>query len=110
MHLDMTTTTRSLERDLPVAVGLGLLVTVAVLVGIAVLNNSWRIWDTAAFCGSYADFYGPPVPEVCLSFPVYFRLSLTHPPYVIPALLLGILAAIGYGVWRRTPAESVTEV
>lgn len=105
----MQATALSLERDLPVAVGIGLLVTVAVLVGIAVLNNSWRIWDTAAFCGSYADFYEPPVPEVCLSFPVYFRLSVTHLPYVIPAVLLGILAAVGYGVWRRASAESATE-
>ena len=105
----MKTKALSLDRDLPVAVGIGVFVTVAVLVGIAILNNSWRIWNTAAFCGSYADFYGPPVPEVCLSFPVYFRLSLTHPPYLIPAVLLGILAAIGYGIWRRASAASATE-
>ncbi|AUX10160.1 hypothetical protein AArcSl_2539 [Halalkaliarchaeum desulfuricum] len=95
----------SAERDVPVAVAIAVLVAFGVLVGIAILNNSWRIWDTAAFCGSYADFYDPPVPEVCLSFPVYLRLSLTHAPHVVPAVLLGILVAIGY-VWRRAQAGS----
>ena len=96
----------SLERDLPVAIGIGLLVAIGVLIGIAILNNTWRIWDTAAFCGSYGDFYDPPVPEVCLSFPAYLRLSITHPPHVVPAVLLGTVAVIGYGVWRRASTAS----
>lgn len=102
----MTAVDRSVDRDLLVAVGIGSLVAVAVLIGIAVVNNSWRVWDTAAFCGSYADFYGPPVPEVCLSFPRYLRLSLTHPPHVGSALSIGLLTAIAYGVWRRRAAGS----
>lgn len=91
-----------LDRDVLVAAGIGVLVAAGVLVAIAVFNNSWRIWDTAAFCGSYADFYEPPVPEVCLSFPTYVRLSLTHPPHVVPALLLGAVVAVAsYRVQRQ---------
>ena len=82
-----------------VALAIGVTAAFAVLVAIAVVNNDPRIWDTAAFCGSYADFREPPVPEVCLSFPYYLRLSLFHPPYVIPALLVGLLAGIVY--YRR---------
>lgn len=70
--------------------------SIGMLVLIAILNNNWRIWDTAAFCGSYADFMEPPVPEVCLSFPLYFRLMVTHPPYILPAVIIGAFIAILY--------------
>ena len=86
-------------RDELVALAIGVAGAFAVLVAIAVINNGPWIWDTAAFCGSYADFREPPVPEVCLSFPYYMRLSLFHPPYVIPALLVGLLGAVIY--YRR---------
>ena len=102
----MNTSELSIDRDVPVAIGLGALVAVCVLVGIAVLKNSWRVWSTPAFCGSYADFHGPPVPEVCLSFPAYLRLSVTHLPHVGPAVLFGVMAAIGYGIWRRASTSA----
>ena len=81
-------------RDELVAVGVGVVVTVGVLIGIAIVNNSWKIWDTGVFCGSFADFQEPPVPEVCLSFLEYLRLSLGHLPHIGPSLLIGGLAAV----------------
>ena len=79
-----------------VAVVLGLVVTLAGLVAISVSNNGWRIWDTKAFCGSYADFYDEPVAHVCVSFPEYLLLAATHLPYVGPALLCGVLVGLAY--------------
>lgn len=91
----------SVGRGELAALGFGVVVTITVLVSIAIFNNSWQIWDTARFCGSYADFQEPPVPEVCLSFPSYFRRSLGHPPHIGPALLVGGLAAIVFNRWDR---------
>lgn len=98
----MATHPVSLNRDALVAIGIWVTVAVLFLVAIAVFNNSWRIWDTAAFCGSYADFYDQPVTPVCLSFPTYFRLSLTHSPYVIPATVIGGITAISYFLRRQS--------
>ena len=92
----MTDGTPPPGRDEIVAFGIGTAATAGTLVAIAIRNNSWRIWDTAVFCGSYADFREPPVPEVCLSFPTYLRLSLRHLPHIGPALLLGGVAAVVY--------------
>lgn len=78
------------------AFGVGVLVAAFVLVSIAVYNNSWQVWDTASFCGSYADFQDPPVAEVCLSFPEYLRQSLGHLPHIGPALVVGALAAVAW--------------
>lgn len=85
-----------MKRDVLVMAGLWVIGAFGTLVATAIVNNGWRIWDTAAFCGSYADFFEPPVPEVCLSFPHYLQLSLTHPPYVIRAILVGSLMALLY--------------
>ncbi len=95
----MEQASRPIGLDEVVALAIALVAAFAILVAIAVVNNDPRIWDTAAFCGSYADFREPPVAEVCLSFPYYLRLSLFHPPYVIPALLVGLLAGVVY--YRR---------
>lgn len=98
----MTDSPAPLRRDVLVALGIWVIVAVLVLVAIAVSNNSWRIWNTAAFCGSYADFHEPPVPGVCVSFPEYFRLSLTHPPFIIPAIVIGGITATGYVLKRQS--------
>lgn len=79
--------------------------TIAVLVAIAVINNDPRIWDTGRFCGSLADFQEPPVPEVCLSFPAYLRQSIMHPPHVVPAIIVGLLAASSYYSWHRDRSQ-----
>ena len=92
----MTDARRDARQDGVVAVVLGLAVTLAVLVAISVANNSWRIWNTQAFCGSYEDFHEGPTYALCLSFPDYLLLAATHPPYVGPALLCGVVAGLAY--------------
>ena len=79
-----------------VAIAIGLFVTLAILLAIAVWNNHWMVWDTARFCGSYADFDGEVVAPVCLSVLEYMQLSLGHPPHIGPAVVAGLASALAY--------------
>ena len=95
----------AVHRTGVIALGIWLNVAVLGLVAIVVFNNSWRIWNTTAFCGSYADFYTSPVAEVCLTVPRCFHLSLTHLLHVGPAIALGGTTAIGYLLQHRSISE-----